>query len=176
MVKKFSIRKKLILSILIGCLIPYIVGGLYIKNKTETWLYNNNNEQTNLLLSQKAETVDESMLRSIDNLVSMLVVDERIQNADSIAHSYIDFNTTTSTQYSKGEEELMAYFGSIKDSFSFLNSISIGTEEGHYLEYPTFNPTGSYDPRTRDWYTNAIKGNETVISEPYMTKVTKDLV
>ena len=177
MFNKFSIRKKLILSIFIGCLIPYIFGGVYIKNKAETWLYNNNNEQTNLLLSQKAETVDESMLKNIDNLVSTLVVDERVQNASSIVQSYINYNPTTSSpQYSKSEDELMAYFGSIKDSFDVLNTISIGTEEGRYLEYPSFNPTGPYDPRTRDWYSNAIRGNETIISEPYMTKVTNDMV
>lgn len=35
MFKKLSIRKKLIFGILLGCLVPYVLGGFYIKGTTE---------------------------------------------------------------------------------------------------------------------------------------------
>lgn len=177
MLKKFSIRNKLIISILIGCLVPYVVGGLYIKDKTEEWLYNNNIEHTNVLLRQAAEHVDESILKNIQNLVSMIAMDEHITHVNSKINSYIDYDVDTFKFHSSpSETEIMAYFGTIKDTHDIINMVSFGTEQGGYIEYPNFKPVAPYDPRTREWYINAIHQKGTVISEPYITKVTQDLV
>ena len=177
MLNKFSIRNKLIISILIGCLIPYLIGGLYIKSETEEWLYNNNIEHTNLLLRQTAERVDESILKNIENLTSMIALDERVIHVASNINSYIDYAADTfEFQFSDSEAEITEYFRTIKDTQDIVTMISIGTEEGGYIEYPGFKPAAPYDPRTRGWYIDAINQKETVISEPYITKVTKELV
>ncbi|WP_411681934.1 EAL domain-containing protein [Clostridium thailandense] len=177
MFEKFSIRNKLIISIIIGCLIPYLIGCLYVKNKTEEWLYNNYIENTNLSLRQTATHVDEAILKNMSNLVSMIAMDERVINVDFTVNSYIDYNASTfKFNTSKSEKEIMDYFRTIKDSHSIINMISFGTEQGSYVEYPAFKPEGSYDPRTREWYINAINKKDTVISEPYITKMSKDMV
>lgn len=177
MFKRLSIRNKLIASILIGCFIPYLIGGLYIKNRTEEWLYNNNIEHTNLLLQQTAQRADESILKNMENLASMIAADERIVNIDSGINSYVDYAADTfKYRLSEREAEIMEYFDTITASHDIITMISIGTEEGGYIEYPKFKPTAPYDPRTREWYMTAIDKNETVISEPYITKVSKELV
>jgi hypothetical protein len=42
-----SIRNKLIAAIFLGSLIPYFLGGAYLKSYTESWLYNNSIDNTN---------------------------------------------------------------------------------------------------------------------------------
>lgn len=177
MINKLSIRNKLIISILAGCLIPYLIGGLYIKGKTEDWLYNNNIERANMLLRQTAEQVDESILENMGNLVSMIAMDEQITHIGSEINSYIDYDQNTfKFRSSESEAEIMEYFRTIKDSQDIVTMVSVGTEEGGYIEYPKFKPTAPYDPRTRGWYIDAINKKETVISEPYITKESKELV
>lgn len=177
MLKKLSIRNKLITSVLIGCFIPYLIGGLYIKDETEKWLYNNNIEHTNLLLRQTAERADESILKNMENLVSMVAMDKRIMSIDSEINSYVDYDADTfKYSFSESEADIMEYFNTIKDSQELVTMISVGTEEGGYIEYPRFKPTAPYDPRTREWYMTAINKKEPVISEPYITKETKELV
>lgn len=177
MFEKFSIRNKLIISIFIGCLIPYLIGGLYIKNKTEDWLYNNYIERTNLFLRQTATDVDAAILKNMDNLVSMIAMDERIINVDSTVNSYINYDASTFKPHtSESESEIMAYFRTIKDNHSIISMISFGTEQGSYIEYPSFKTEIPYDPRTREWYINTIHKKDTVILEPYITKVSKDMV
>lgn len=177
MFKNLSIRSKLILCIVVGCLIPYLISGFYIKNKTEEWLYKESIEKNNLLLQQTAERLDESVLENISNLVSMIAMDERIRNIDSNINSYTDYDSAT-FQYklSDSEAAIMEYFSSIKKSHDIITMISVGTEDGGYIEYPKFKPIAPYDPRTRDWYIKGIKTTDTVISEPYITKITGELV
>jgi diguanylate cyclase (GGDEF)-like protein len=177
LLKKLSIRNKLISSIIIGCLIPYLISGVYIKDKTEEWLYNDNIEKTNLLLQQTVTHVDESILKNINNLVTMISIDERIMNIDSNINSYVDYDPNTfKYRFTESENSIMEYFRAIKESHDVITMISVGTEDGGYIEYPKFKPIAPYDPRTRDWYADGIHHTETVISEPYITKVTGDLV
>lgn len=177
MLRKFSIRSKLIICILVGCLVPYLIGGLYIKNKTEDWLYNNNIENANLLLHQAAVHVDEAILNNIQNLAAMITMDERVINVDSNINSYVDYAPDTfKYQYSQSEADILSYFASIKKSHEIITMVSFGTEEGGYIEYPNFKPISPYDPRIREWYKSTIHQNGTVISEPYITKVSGDLV
>jgi diguanylate cyclase (GGDEF)-like protein len=153
------------------------MGGLYIKNNTEKWLYNNNIENTNLMLRQTAEYVDDCVLKHMKNLIAMIAIDDRVINVDSEINSYIDFDANTfEFRTKRSESEIMSFFRSIKETQDVVSLVSFGTEEGGYIEYPTFKPNEPYDPRVRDWYKDAILQNQAIISEPYMTKVTKDLV
>jgi len=177
MLKKLSIRNKLIIYMLIGCLVPFLIGSFYIKNKTEEGLYNRSIEQTNLLIRQIAEHVDDSILENMHNLISIMAMDERFLNVDSNINSYLNFDSNTFVyQATESETEIMEYLHSIKKNQEMLNLISFGTEEGKYIEYPSFKPTGPYDPRERGWYSSAINQEDAVISEPYLTKMSKELV
>jgi methyl-accepting chemotaxis protein len=174
---KLSIRKKLIIFILGGCLIPYLAGSLFIKSRTEKWLYNNYVDNTRNILIQNAMHVDDTILKSSKSLTDMIVSDERVQKPDNSINSYVNYDKTNfKRKNSKLESDIVAYFRSIKESHDIVTLISVGTEYGGYIEYPSFNPSAPYDPRTREWYKEASKLSTTYVSEPYMTKVTKDLV
>lgn len=177
MLKKLSIRKKLIFSILIGCLIPYIIGGFYIKSTTEEWLYNNNLEYSNRMLKQTAKHVDETILENMKNLVSMIAIDSNILEASGEINTYVDFDPTSFVRRtSDSEADITRYFETIKSTQPYVTLVAFGTEEGGYVEVPTFNPSSPYDPRVRPWYMDAIKTDQALVSEPYITKVTQDLV
>lgn len=177
MFKKLSIRKKLIFGILLGCLVPYVLGGFYIKGTTEEWLYNNNLESSSRNLQQTAKHVDETILENMKNLVSMISMDQNILNITGDINSYQNYNPETFIKKSSDiEGYITRYFETIKETQPNVTMVSYGTEDGGYIEVPTFKPTTSYDPRIRPWYTNAITKDEVVVSEPYITSVTNDLV
>jgi len=177
MFKKLSIRNKLIVSVIVGCLVPYIIGDFYIKANVEKWLYDNNIEQHNELLRETAEHVDDSILKNMKNLISMVSSEEKLINVDPNINNYMDFDADTfKLRSTQSESEIMTYFESIQKNHNIITFVSFGTEDGGYIEYPSFRPSGPYDPRARTWYKNAIDKHDAVISEPFVTKVSKDLV
>ena len=78
--------------------------------------------------------------------------------------------------HTESERQITKLFKSVVDTNDIITFISYGTEFGGYIEYPEFKPKGPYDPRKRDWYTKAIENDGVIISEPYQTKMTKELV
>ena len=177
MIRKLTIRRKLWISVLTASLVPFIIGMVYIKMQTETWLYHNNLEQSKILIEQAATYVDESVLFNMKNMTKLLTLDERIINVDSNINQYIDYNPATfvSTQ-TESERQITYLFKSVVDMNNIVTFISYGTKTGGYIEYPVFKPNGPYDPRERDWYKKAVENNGVIISEPYQTKMTKELV
>ena len=177
MLKKLSIRNKLILSILIGCLIPFIAGSLYVKNQMEGLLFENNIEQTHVILQQTAIHVDDAILNHMQNLVSMIARDERIINMSESINSYVAFDPATFVRKnSESERQITEFFKAIQETNELISLVSVGTELGGYIEYPVFNPNAPYDPRGRGWYLESIDEIEAIVSEPYETKESKELV
>lgn len=177
MFKNLSVRKKLIYSMLLICLIPFSLGILYIKGETEKWLYQNSIMHTQTVLRQITQHVDESILVAMKDMTSMLVLDENILNVDSGINNYTSFDpgkyNYTNTE---NERKISSLFKSVVDTHHIVAFVSYGTEFGGYIEYPKFNPSSPYDPRERAWYTSALASDDIVVSEPYETKVTKELV
>lgn len=177
MIRKMTIRKKLLISVLIASLIPFIIGILFIKNQTEYWLYRNNLEQSKILTEQAANYIDRTILEDMKSLAQLVALDQRIITADHDLTSYTDFDPST-FQYdpSESEQTISQYFKSIVDTHPMISFVSYGTEYGSYVEYPQFKPNAPYDPRVREWYKHAIEFDTVVVSEPYETKATKELV
>ncbi|WOV85936.1 methyl-accepting chemotaxis protein [Sporosarcina jeotgali] len=47
-------------------------------------------------------------------------------------------------------------------------SVYVGTKDGFFVQDPVINDTSTYDPRTRDWYKEALESpNEVILSNPY---------
>ncbi len=174
---KISIRNKLIIGIFLGCLVPYFFGGIYLKDYIEKWLYNNSIEHTNQILTQVNELIDKSLISDIERDVSMLASYENIKTSKKKINNYTKFDPETFC-YKPFQTEVMieSYFKLLKDSHDIINFIFLGTENGDYMEYPRFSPSKPYDPRIRPWYEGAIDKDDVVISEPYRTNVTNELV
>lgn len=177
MFKKSSIRKKLIAGIILGGIIPSLIGGMYIVYSSRQWMYKNNIENNKIMLRQMATYVDEAILKNMEDLVSTASADSRLKTAGGSLKNYTDFSQQILTQEpSDKEKEIYEFFKNIKDNNKNITFISYGTSDGGYVEYPEFNPQESYDPRERDWYKNAVQREGTAISEPYITKVSKEAV
>lgn len=174
---KISIRNKLIIGIFLGCLLPYFLGGIYLKNYIENWLYNNSIEHTNQILTQVNELIDKSLISDIEKEVSMLASYENIKTAKKRINNYTKFDLETfKYEPFQAESLIESYFKILKNSHDIINFIFLGTENGDYMEYPRFSPSKPYDPRIRPWYVGAIDKEDVVISEPYRTAVSNELV
>lgn len=179
-----SLRSKLILSLLLGCLVPYIFGGIYLKGFIEEWHRTNHTRQSELLLREMSELIDQSLLFPMGNTVKMLSVHEQIVRAASdeakspgtlnshLKHdSHMNDYTATPT-----ENALSDFFRNIKANYENINFVFFATSDGAYMEYPQFKPTKAYDPRQRPWYQNTIKNDGLTISDPYVSQVSNELI
>lgn len=179
MIRRYSIGKKLAVAILIGFLIPYILGTIYVKSTMETWLYKNNIAQNQIMLTQTAKLVDEAILKNVSSLTHTIASDARWKSLEGL-RNYVDFESQDmpimKDHVSKREEELTHILKGIVENYENISFISIGTAYGGYTEYPSIDISENYDPRERPWYKNALKSHQAVISEPYVSKITEDLV
>lgn len=181
---KHSLRNKLIVSLLLGCLIPYIIGGFYLKSFIENWHMTNHTKQSEILLKEISELVDESLLRPMGNTAKMLSTDSRV-NKIALAqihepglianHSHHDVKMASYVP-TPSEADLANYFRTVKSSFDNINFVFLATADGAYMEYPQFKPSKAYDPRQRPWYQNTIKNDGLTISDPYVSQVTNELI
>src|SRR5690606_32773319 len=78
------------------------------------------------------------------------------------------------------EEDESIEFRKVLDQYISIHpeaqSIYLGTEEGVFVQEPRIN-SDEYDPRTRDWYKQAMeKKGETIISAPYADAGTNEMV
>ena len=172
-----SIRNKLIFAIFIGCLIPYIIGGLYLKSYIENWLYQYNVDTTNQILSRTRDLIDNSLLADMEQEVDMMSMMPSVKNAMNHLQNYTHYDRNTFRyRPSETEQVLEKQFGVLKLSHKAVNFVFMGTEDGGYMEFPRFQASAPYDPRLRPWYWSAFNSDDTIVSEPYITKVTNEMV
>lgn len=177
MLKRASIRKKMIIAVLLSCVIPYIIGGIFIKNTTENWLYQSYIQHASMMLESTGKTVDDTLLGLMSNLSQMMSQDARILEAKDSLSTYLDYRSGEPLPVKSPQEiAVAAYLKTIKDSQPMLTMVSFGTESGGYVEVPDFQPSKAYDPRVRPWYQNALLTDAPYFSEPYQTKITQELV
>ena len=174
---KSSLRNKMIVTIFLGCLIPYFLGGLYLNSFLKDWLYDNSIQNSKQTLSQVDELVERSLISDMEEEVKHLAALDTIKSADNRLTNYVNYTEGSKlSKPSETEAAISQCFDALKNSHSTANFIFLATEDGGYMEYPTFKPSQSYDPRVRPWYINTIKEQKIIMSEPYLTNVTNDMV
>lgn len=172
-----TIRIKLIVSILIACCIPYIIGGVYIKLDVDKNMYQDRMGDINEILVQVGELIDTSLVKTMEKNVAMLSLDERVFNVGNSVSNYTAFDPNTYVyEPTLTEQTIERYFEAVKTSHDDIDYIFLGTNEGGYMEYPRFKPQAEYDPTQRPWYKNAITTDEITISDPFVTAVTNKMV
>lgn len=177
MIRHHSIKSKLILYMLIGGIIPFLIGVTLIQHNFEEWSYQRSEKEASRLLEQTSLRVDDSLLKPMERLVQLVALNSHVLEAEGQLVHYGTMNpgsflyTPTET-----EEKILYFFKSISDAHPVVTMVSVGTEDGGYAEYPPFFPSSSYDPRTRGWYQNGLAASGPVISRPYQTQVTEKLV
>ena len=177
MYRNLSIKSKLIIGILVSCLFPFLIGSLNLQKNTEAWLYEKKMEESQLLLSQTAHHIDVTIPENMENLTNLMVQVPELAIEDAGITSYMDFGSASFRKKTSSREDIILdFFHSIKESHDLISLVSYGTADGGYVAYPEFQPTEPYDPRIRDWYITAAATEGAIISEPYVTKMTEELV
>ncbi len=172
-----SIRNKLIIAIFLGCLIPYIIGGFYLKSYMEEWLSNNSIENNRLLLHKVRALIDDAFVNDIKEEVNMLSFHESVKKAKFNLQNYTRYDQEGFRyQPTEVEREIEKQFRLLKISHKAVNFVFFGTDDGGYMEYPRFQAKQAYEPRLRPWYQYALFSEDVRISEPYLTKFTNELV
>ena len=119
--KHWNLRRKLLFSILLACLIPYLLGFFYIKINTEKWLYQKNIDETKLVIKQVASNVDESVLKNMQNITNTITNDERIINVSDDISNYVFYDSNDFIRISsQSEDEITNYFKSIVESHDVI--------------------------------------------------------
>ncbi len=174
---KSSLRNKMIVAIFLGCLIPYFLGVFYLNYFLEDWLYKNSIQNSKQILAQVDELVERSLITDMKEEVNHLAALDIVKNAESKLTSYVNYKKGVGQlKPSEAEAAISNCFEALKNSHTTTNFIFLATEDGGYMEYPAFTPSWSYDPRVRPWYINTIKEQTIIMSEPYLTNVTNDMV
>lgn len=175
--KKSSMRGKLMLTILLGCMIPYFVGGFYLNDQINKYLYHSSIENSRKVLEQVSEQINQSLIQDMREEVNLVSSFDIVKNATGNLNQYTDFDKNSFEYHDyEVEAELELYFHKLKESHKNINFIFLATEQGEYMEYPRFTPDEEYDPRERSWYKEAIQQDGVYTSEPYMTSITNEMV
>jgi putative N-acetylmannosamine-6-phosphate epimerase len=79
-------------------------------------------EKGNFILQQTAQRVDESILMNMENLIELVVSDERVIAVDSTINSFVEYdNSTFVSSTSKTQQSLMAFLKVFQKPIQLLN-------------------------------------------------------
>lgn len=174
---KSSMRNRLALAIFLSCLIPYFLGGVYLNSYILERRYNDNYDNTSQTLSHVIDLIDMSLISDMKEEVSLLASLDSVKHAELGINHYLEYSKDTFAYQDYVTEKNIEYdFRLIKQSDSMINFVFLATTSGGYMEYPRFTPSENYDPRNRPWYATAKDMEDTYISEPYLTNMTKEMV
>jgi len=172
-----SIKQKLIVYIILSCMIPLFIGIFFVHNTLRKNLHLKYIERSSIMLEQAGMHVDSVIIYQTSQLLELIATDKRLMEAEDKLTNYLNYGSDEYRIDKSDEEiELETFFKQIKIATPQLTLISFGSQTGGYVEYPVFSPENPYDPRLRPWYINAIESDENVISEPYITSETGQLV
>ena len=177
MKQTLTLKNRLIFSIFLGCLIPYLIGGIYLTNVIEEWVYSNHEMSSGVILRQVSQLFDEALITAMEEMAEMMASDSRLLNPELKLTHYENFGTSNFTYTPTKEEiQLSQYFENIQNAHKKVNYLFYATTDGGYIEYPQFQPTDAYDPTVRDWYLGSIDTDAPVISPPYISLFSKQMV
>lgn len=172
-----SISRRLTAYLVLCFVIPFTLAAFYISLYFQDTLKAEELQHSEMLLDQAGLYLEDTVLQEMENILQAVSTDRRVLAAGDSLTDYTAYDPASFT-YAPGapEQDLLTYFSKVKRAYGNIDFIFIGTEAGTYAEWPAFQPAKPYDPRTRPWYQNAMAADGIVISDPYQTQVTGELV
>lgn len=168
--RNFSLQLKLSITILLFSLCPLILVSTIFINFTTKSIISEQESASNKQLEMFNNNIDsifEDLLNNINGFANQAL----IKQADDSLTSYLNNNGHTKMTPSKnGDVEKAIYqrfkeFGETHPNYQY---VYMGTQTGGYVQYPEGYMDGSYDPRQRSWYPNALKNpDKAVLGSPY---------
>jgi two-component system, sporulation sensor kinase E len=170
-VKKQSIGKQFIVWTLLVCVLPFVFGGLYIENVITRQVHENFEYYTYEILSKIHNKINDGSIKPAYEAISLLATDDRtVELANGVGDRQI-------TSPEMLDSKIYRFFTNSQNIFPRMMAIAIGTDQGGYLEYPSFFSTVGYDPRSRLWYQEALSHRgRAYLTDPYFMQTTGEMV
>jgi two-component system, sporulation sensor kinase E len=170
-IKKQSIGSQFILWTLLVCVVPFIAGGWYIERVITKQVHENFEYYTYEILSKIHNKINDGSIKPAYEAISLLAMDDRTHE---ITHIIGDRLISRPDMI---ESQMHQYIANYKSIFLHMVGVAVGTEQGGYLEYPSFFSESGYDPRSRMWYQEAVKHKgKPYLTDPYIMKTTGEFV
>lgn len=171
MLKKSSVKNKFILAVLLASIIPFSVGAWYIQK-----IITEQEEQSFRIHSYEAlsrihSIINDGSIKPANKIISLLALDNKtLELANILKRQQIAKPDDIDQQY-------YSHFTNYKKLFPNIIGIGLGTEQGGYIEYPSFFTEQGYDPRTRPWYQGALQNpSQAYLNDPYIMQTTGEMV
>jgi len=153
-----NLKTKLIISFLLVLILPAMIIGSFA-------------------YSSAKDAVENEMFEGINENLKLLdsVIDDEIQIK---IHDVEFFSESITLEKYQGESpQLRKQYNEYIGLHNEAQAILFGTEKGLYIREPNIKMPEGYDPRERGWYKEAMeRKGEIVISEPYISASTNDIV
>jgi len=173
--KKGSVRTKLILGILLACILPFIIGGLYIGRIITDQVNNDFKNYSHEVTGNINARIYEGCINPAYKAISLLALDDRTLE---LANILGDRQISRPEMIDAVFQHHLANYANINypNISSRMLGIVLGTEQGGYIEYPSFFTEPGYDPRARSWYQEALKHQgKACLIDPYIMQTTGEM-
>lgn len=111
--------------------------------------------------------------KSLENDIMLLSKNDKITNLNGAITSYMNRTEEkvpmTPSKNGGLETELYEIFKKYGETYSGTQYVYLATKDGGYVQWPETSISSKYDPRVREWYTNAVANPDKInISDPYI--------
>lgn len=171
-------------------LVPLIIMGFTMYNKSKSILEENLQASSNQLVLQ-TETSILNFLQRFEDVERVLAANSNFQNVNSGVVSVVDEEAEpVELQRNVGYDDLFKeqyandpYKVGMWEQLSDLTDVNkdvlwayMGTENGNMLMRPDGELPADYDARIRPWYKDAVAAQDLIWTAPYPDSTTGDLV
>lgn len=165
-----SLRFKLSLILVLFAIVPMLVMNLFtLINLSRTSVADQNNEVNGqlTLVHDHIESLFDDMIYNVDYFAKNSLVKQIDDSITSYVHTSEPTKMTPSLNGGVESNifDALANFGKTHPKYQY---ISLGTEQGGYIQYPDETISAGFDPRVRPWYElSKANPDSAIIGDPY---------
>ena len=168
---KLSIKNKLVLITLIVSIVPFVFGAWYIQNKITEQEKQNFKLHSYETLSKMHSRINNESIEPTKKIISLLAMDGISSQLGNILKNH---------QIAKPADidaNFYRYLINYSHLYPNIIGVALGTQQGGYIEIPSFFTEPGYDPRTRPWYQEALNHRgQAYLTDPYIMQTTGEIV
>ena len=156
---KASLKQKIVALILAVSLIPAFILGFY------------SYETANAVLTSQLKLSADQSLTKVEETTSMF-----LKGIEESSNRLSQDPSVVNLVPGNNGSQALNLFKAYKESHSDVLNVYMGTTDKRMFLYPPTKLPEGYDPTARPWYTDAIKANGLVWTEPYVDVGTHKLI
>ena len=172
----WGMRNRLIVSFVGVLIVPLLIISIFLDTTVKKQTREDFINATTREIAQVDHGID-LFLEGVKGNTKMVAMNPITRQADGAITNYIDKKggadgmvPMTPIQNGGYEAELYKQFEQIIKSHPEVSTISLGTADGGYIQWPAIPRKTGYDSRSRDWYKDATAApGKLVLTDPFLT-------